>query len=56
LIESSLSLTLGFKPMDIACPALFSRFNGLPQECCFDKPLKRLLLDHPDVHRREGRC
>jgi hypothetical protein len=46
LTESSLSLTLGFRPVDIAWHTRFSRFNGLPRERCFDKPLKRLFLNH----------
>ena len=43
LIESSLSLTLGFKPVDIACRGFFNRFNGLPRQCRFGKPLKTAL-------------
>ena len=39
-------LTPVFRPVVIVCRAVLSRFNGLLRERCFDKPLKRLLLDH----------
>src|SRR5262249_23910415 len=44
LTEFSLLLTPIFRPVIVTSNTVFSRFNGLPRECRFGKPLKRLLL------------